>query len=127
MDRGILRAGWFVVEASEAELVHAGIYEWEIANIGIYVGKSKNLTSRLREYPNNVRKLLAGAPYRLSNPGGFRIIHRSLADAHQQQISVKFRVLETCECDSLNERERYWIAHRRASAAAGGLCVLNSN
>lgn len=127
MIRTPLRQGWFEVTANAAQLASVGIYEWRIEGVGLYVGQSKRLKSRLREYPNNVRKLIAKAPYRKSKPDGFRVIHRHLSAAYESQAAVKFSVLEICARDLLNECERAWIKRRREEAAKGGPPVLNSN
>jgi hypothetical protein len=120
-----LRNGWFESLADEAALGIAGVYEWRIDEVGLYVGKSKRLAAKLREYPNNVRKLLAGRPYRKSKPDDFRAVHRNLADAHEWSLSIRFAILETCEIEVLNGRERAWIKRRREEEAAGGPPVLN--
>ena len=67
-----LRDGWFEVSADDIQLASAGIYEWRIEGVGIYIGQSKRLAGRLREYPNNVRKIIDGAPYRKGKPGEAR-------------------------------------------------------
>ena len=57
------------------------IYIWTIG-ADMYVGKSKNGISRaIGEYRNNVRKLLAGLPYRRSKPDQWRRVHRRLGEA----------------------------------------------
>ena len=117
----------FKVDASSAQLASSGIYEWRIKGVGVYVGKSTRLAGRKREYPNNVRKLISGLPYRKGNPDGFRPAHRELARAYKCGTAVTFSVLETCAPKLLNERERFWIRRRRDEAAAGGSPVLNSN
>ncbi len=52
----------------------SGIYLWEIEGVGSYVGETRDLASRLREYPNNIRKLLLGLPYRKAKAVSFRRI-----------------------------------------------------
>ena len=121
-----LRDGWYAKQADPSQLASAGIYEWRIEGVGLYVGQSRRLASRLREYPNNVRKLIAKAPYRKGKPDGFRAIHKSLMDAHERKIAVAFSVLEICERGDLNAQERHWIKRRRQEEADGGLRVLNS-
>ena len=94
------------------DLDRPGIYEWRIAESEAYVGQSKRLRSRLREYPNNVRKLLTGQPYRRGRPSSFRFIHHELAKAQAEGRAITFTVLENCAVEDLNHRERYWIAKR---------------
>ena len=50
------------------DLGQPGIYAWDIEGVGTYIGQSKNLRSRVREYPNNIRKLAEALPYRKSKP-----------------------------------------------------------
>lgn len=56
------------------------IYRWVVGDeagdrIAGYVGKSKNGAKRpLRDYERNVRRLMAGRPYRKGKPDGFREI-----------------------------------------------------
>jgi len=103
-----------------------GIYEWRIGDESLYIGKSVRLASRLREYPNNVRKIIEGSPYRKSNPDGYREVHRELNRARATGMDVSVTVLENCERQHINERERYWIAARVREAAKGGPRVLNA-
>lgn len=88
----------------------AGVYAWEITNVGTYVGKSVNLRRRLREYPNNLRKLILGLPYRRGNIDGYRRVHREMVGAVQQGQQPVCRIVELCLPAELNERERYWIS-----------------
>lgn len=87
----------------------SGIYRWEIAGVGSYVGKSRNLARRLREYPNNIRKLMLGLPYRKGKPDGFRGIHRELARALDRGASIQCSVIELCPSEQLSDRETHWI------------------
>jgi hypothetical protein len=89
-----------------------GIYQWEISGVGTYIGKSKNLRRRLAEYPNNVRKLLRGLPYRNNKPSKFRRVHRELATALTRGTPVNCSVVAHCDADSLAELERHWIAKK---------------
>jgi hypothetical protein len=122
-----LRRGWYTQEIRAADLPLAGIYLWTIVGVGVYIGQARQLQSRVRQYPNNVRKLLANLPYRKAKPYNYRDIHRELAKAHTDEISVTVSVLETCHPSALNKRERYWIDRLRAEAERGGPRVLNSN
>ncbi|MGV3553631.1 MAG: hypothetical protein ACO1OD_00065 [Croceibacterium sp.] len=109
------------------DVMKPGIYEWRIGQFAVYVGKSKRLRSRIREYPNNVQKLINEAPYRLTNPDGFGEIHRYLHEASLQGYRATVTVLENCEEPELNARERYWIELRRKEARDGGPRVLNGD
>jgi hypothetical protein len=122
-----MKENWFRdVSAPDSDKSGSGIYEWRIEGVGVYVGQAKRLASRMRAYPNNVRRLLAG----LSWHGGqrqFRDVHRRLSEAHEEGTPVTFRILENCSPDILNERERHWIGFRKREAEDGGLKVINSN
>lgn len=87
-----------------------GIYAWRIEGVGTYVGRYTNRSRPVREYANNVRKLLAGEPYRKSKPGNFRHIHRVLALAMQEGRSISLLLVQNCSVEELNEREQFWIA-----------------
>jgi len=122
----LLREGWYVREIEETlDLDLSGIYEWRIEGVGVYVGKAKRLKSRLRAYPNNVRRMLQGLPWRKNSSRPHRPVHSALQDAHEAQTNVVVRVLEVCLPDVLHDREQYWIRLRRQEAAAGGPKVLN--
>lgn len=118
---------WWTVIGTDADFAQAGIYEWRIGDQFVYIGKSKRLRSRIREYPNNVRKMETGAPYRRGKPDGYREIHHELYRASLAKIPVFVTVLENCETSMLNQREQHWIAVRRTSEIKdGGPRVLNS-
>ena len=92
------------------------IYMWEIQGVsgevrGRYVGKAKAGSKRPRtHYSRNVRNALAGKPYRLQAPAGFRRIHRALADAVREGLVIKLTFLANVpEGESINEHERAWI------------------
>jgi len=121
-----LRECWFVFPNCREEIDKSGIYEWKIVGHGIYVGKSTKISRRMREYPNNIRKLATNSPYRKNNPDGFRAIHRALYKAYCENRLVEFKVLENCDRILLNERERFWIYKRTAEAASEGFELLNS-
>ena len=108
------------------QLVNPGIYEWRLEGIGLYIGQSRRMRARIREYPNNVRKLLAGAPYRAGRPTNYRAIHHDLQRAYKTGATILVTILENCCLTELNARERYWIARRREEARLGGPIVLNS-
>lgn len=104
---------WFQLSIPDGiDLSKPGIYQWQIAGGGTYIGKSKNLRSRLREYDNNVRKQGLGLPYRKSKPDAFRLIHRQLHAAKKAGAEITVTVLENCSIENLIDRERHWIAAR---------------
>lgn len=120
-----LRRGWYEVRANSAQLDSAGIYEWKIKDVAVYVGKSENIRSRMMEYPNNIRKMINGLPYRLRNEDGYRSVHRKLCEAHDKGFKVTFSVLEICEPEFLSEREDRWIEATRTKNAGSRVEVLN--
>lgn len=123
----VLRDNWWTRNVDESiNLDLPGIYEWRIGGHSLYIGKSARLRGRIREYPNNVRKLIAGEAYRKGKPTSYREIHRALRIAHDGLVVVTLTVLENCERADLNQREQYWIATRRAEEAQGGPRVLNA-
>jgi hypothetical protein len=104
---------WYQVAIPEdIDLGLPGIYQWDIEGVGTYIGQSKNLRKRLWEYPNNLRKLAQGKPYRKSKPDAWRHIHLKLHDARTRGVGVTVTVIENCPLDELNERERHWIGLR---------------
>lgn len=122
-----LRDDWWTHDLGEhIDLDLPGIYEWRIGSESLYIGKSVRLRNRIREYPNNVRKLVAGKSYRKNKPNCFRDVHYELRAAHDGNIPVTVAVLENCASGDLNERERYWIAIRRSQAKQNGPRVLNA-
>ncbi len=122
----LLREGWYLREIEAAlDLDQPGIYEWRIDGVGVYIGKALRLKSRLRAYPNNVRRMLQGLHWHGDATRDYRPIHHALRDAHDSQALVVVRVLELCSPEARNEREQYWIRLRRQEAAAGGPKVLN--
>ena|ERR1700677_1809584 len=124
-----MRENWFVRMPPDdgIDINSAGIYEWRIDGIGVYVGQARMLASRIRAYPNNVRKILDGRPWRKNSKRPFRNVHHRLQDAHEARTLVTVSVLENCAPESLNERERYWIARRRDELTGTELKILNSN
>lgn len=121
-----LREGWYVREVeANLDLEQPGIYEWRIEGVGVYVGKALRLKSRLRAYPNNVRRMLQGLHWHGDPTRDYRPIHHALRAAHDTEAVVGVRVLELCSPEARNEREQHWIRLRRQEAAAGGPRVLN--
>ena len=86
-----------------------GIYVWEIEGVGVYVGKARRLSRRIRAYPRSVENIQGGRPYRRSNPDGFRDVHRALAAACAEGRRVTLRIAEVCTEAELSAREAYWI------------------
>ena len=106
-----------LVVASGASLDRPGIYAWKIEGGAVYVGKYTHGSRPLQEYEKNVRRLLAGEPYRPQKPDGFRRIHRALARALQEGRQIELHIVENCSPDLLNIRERFWIS----AISRGGL------
>lgn len=81
------------------------IYRWLIVDeagdrIACYVGKSKNGAKRpMRDYERNVRRLMAGRPYRKGKPDGFREIHRLMAEAVRQKQTIVLTLLRNVPPD----------------------------
>lgn len=124
----IMRSDWWAIaDQPDIVLERAGIYEWRIGERFLYIGKSKRLPRRIREYPNNVRKLLAGQPYRKGKPAQYRHIHVEMSRAHEERIPVIVAILENCDPSILNQRERHWIELRRMQECQGGPRLLNAN
>lgn len=123
----LVRDQWWTLSfPSEIYPDQPGIYEWRIGDQGPYIGKSKRLRKRIREYPNNVRKLIYGLPYRKGKPTAYREVHHELRLAHDQFLTVTVTVLENCEHSQLDVREQHWIAVRKAQAELGGPRVFNA-
>lgn len=104
----------------------AGIYQWSIDGVGVYVGKARILRRRIRDYPRNVRALIQGRPWHGNPLKEYRGIHRALREAHDLGTPVTVTVLEVCDPAIRAERERYWIDRRRREAEQGGPAVLNA-
>jgi hypothetical protein len=123
-----LRPDWYRKVFDERyDLNCAGVYEWLIEDTGLYIGKAKILKERVRDYPNNVRRMLEGLPWHGNPNKDYRPIHYALRQAYDEELFVSVSILETCDLSIRAERERYWINFRRKEALAGGLPVLNSN
>ena len=123
-----LRPDWYLQpDEVDFNLDQSGVYEWQIDGVGIYVGKAKNLRRRLREYPNNVRRMLDGLAWHGDPNKKYRLIHEALRRAYDAGTSVRVVVLETCEPSARAKLERWWIEKRCEEHQAGGQEVLNSN
>ena len=110
----------------EFNLKGPGIYEWRVEGVGTYVGKATKLSSRIRAYPNNVRKLVQSLPWHGNPLRNYRRIHEALREAHDKQLKVTVSVLENCSLDLLIDREKFWLAQRRGEMNAVGLRLLNA-
>jgi hypothetical protein len=117
---------WFSVVSGGFDLGLAGIYEWRISGIGIYVGKAALLTKRIRAYPNNVRRMGQNLPWHGNPNKSYRLIHHALLQARAERLPVEVHVLENCALDDRSAREHYWIQRRANEAAHGGPALLNS-
>ncbi|EKF9373200.1 hypothetical protein O1B80_003461 [Vibrio cholerae] len=92
------------------------IYMWEIYDktdvlVGLYVGKAKNGAKRpLKYYKRNVARLIAGKPYRKSNPNSYRVVHKALADAVDKNYVIKLYFLANInEGEDINQVEQALI------------------
>ncbi|WP_217527372.1 MULTISPECIES: hypothetical protein [Vibrio] len=92
------------------------IYMWEIYDktdvlVGRYVGKAKNGAKRpLKHYKRNVARLIAGKPYRKSNPNSYRVVHKALADAVDKNYVIKLYFLANInEGEDINKVEQALI------------------
>lgn len=80
-----LREDWYAREIEAAlDLDQSGIYEWRIEGVGVYVGKALRLKSRLRAYPNNVRRMLQGLHWHSDPTRDYRPIHHAPAQCSRQ-------------------------------------------
>ncbi len=118
---------WALLIIPPIEKKVSGIYSWTVDGAGTYVGKSCNLKSRLREYRNNVRKMVLGRPRRKSGSSDFRWIHEEMLAGLKTKRRVNCEIVELCHRSVLNERERYWITKigtlngRRTSLRGGNV------
>lgn len=115
----------FAFDANGVDDTQRLLYLWEIhdASTGVllasYVGKAeKGIARRRQEYSTNIRRLLAGLPYRKGNPDGFRSIHRALADAVRLNHQITLRLLR-----NVSREEDIYKAEREMVVALG--CSLN--
>lgn len=108
-----LTAGWYkLVIPDGVDPDMPGIYEWEIAGVGRYIGKYTHRSRPFSEYERNVLKIINGLPYRPSKPDRFRSIHRALHLAHQSGRAIKLTIVENCTPENLTSRERELIKER---------------
>ena len=121
-----LRQGWYLIVTQGFDLDKPGIYEWRIGDIGLYVGKAKRLRRRIRDYPNNIRRMIEGLPWHGNDAKQYRGIHYELRTAYDAGVEVRVQILENCLAEDRAFRERAWIAVRRQEQNAGGPRVLNA-
>jgi len=92
-------------------LILCGIYKITSPSGKVYIGYSKNIIKRFREYKSLDQKII-GQPY----------IYRSLkkygVTAH------RFEIKELCDFDDLCKRERYWQDHYDVTGEMGLNCHL---
>jgi hypothetical protein len=104
---------WYTeVIVEGAKIDEPGLYEWEIAGRGCYIGKYKKIPRPRKEYVRNLRRLIKHLPYRLSNADGYRKIHHELARAHRDGIAITLTILKNPKPDEINAREQELIAER---------------
>lgn len=101
----ILEREWFELIDDGVDRSKCGIYRWEIAGAGVYIGKFGRVRRPLKEYGRNVTRLLNGNPYRRSKPDGFRRVHRELARAYQHRRKITLTLLENCDPSKIDARE----------------------
>ncbi|ENO1697950.1 MULTISPECIES: hypothetical protein [Vibrio] len=101
------------------------IYMWEIYDktdvlVGRYVGKAKNGAKRpLKHYKRNVARLIAGKPYRKSNPNSYRVVHKALADAVDKNYVIKLYFLANIsEGEDINQVEQALINQHDCKGSA---------
>ncbi|HHX8547069.1 TPA: hypothetical protein ACVO3J_004590, partial [Vibrio alginolyticus] len=107
----------FDVISQGVDSEQALIYMWEIYDnndvlVGRYVGKAKNGARRpLKHYKRNVERLLKGRPYRKSNPDGYRVVHKVLAEAVDKEQIIKLYFLTNIDDgDDINQVEQAMIS-----------------
>ena len=71
-----------------------GIYKIESPSKKIYIGQSKNIEERFKQY------------YRLTSIKNQRRLYKSLLK--YGVINHKFKIIEECNIEELNIKERYW-------------------
>jgi len=86
------------IERCELVILHTGIYKIEnIVNGKIYIGQSINLYIRLLGHKNTLK----------SNKHFNRYLQRSWNKYGEDNFT--FEILEECDINDLNDKERYWI------------------
>ena len=118
---GVRRTMHFDIFAHNFNENSALIYMWEIIDlngdlIGKYVGKAKGGTKRpYKHYKRNVKRLLAGLPYRKSNPNGYRKIHIALGNAVRNGFKIKLSILcNVSQFENIDDIEQYHINKQKS-------------
>ena len=96
------------------DLTKPGIYKWEIAGVGVYIGKYTRSSRPTREYRRNVERILAKQLSHHKN-GEFRRIHHALAQAVREGTPVTLTILANGEKEDLNRIERDFIISEKAN------------
>ena len=123
-----LRPDWYRPgDYSDADMDMAGVYQWSLQGVWVYVGRAKVLRKRFCDYPRNIAAMIEGRPWHGNPAKDYRAIHFALRKAYDSGIPVDFSVLETCQPETRFERKRYWLAKRRGEAQTGGAAVINSD
>ena len=124
-----LRDNWYYQNVDiSIDLASAGINQWSVEGVGIYVGKAKVLKKRILDYPRNVRTMIEGKSWHGDPTRDYRDIHYALRQAHDAELPVSVMILETCDASVRSLREQWWIdLRRREEAEQGGPRVLNAN
>jgi hypothetical protein len=105
---------WLEASSHHVDPARPLLYYWHVSLNGTsyfrYVGKSETGADRPRtHYRQNVRRLLAGLPYRKAKPDGFRVVHHQLALAARKGWEIRLELLR-----NVLPRENIFEAERRA-------------
>lgn len=87
-----------------------GIYKITNPNDRVYIGQSNNIERRFKEYNN------------LNNCKGQIVLYRSFLK--YGIINHKFEILESCDINELNIKERYWQEYYNVLGKNGLNCFL---
>ena len=90
-----------------------GIYKVTNPNFRVYIGQSIHIEKRFKQYCN------------IQNCNGQIRLKRSL-DKHGYE-NHEFEIIEECEINQLNNRERYWQDYYDVLSEKGLNCVLTSS
>jgi hypothetical protein len=114
----------FEIAAHNIDENAALIYMWEIFNpegvlLGKYVGKAKSGSKRpYKHYKRNVKRLLAGLPYRKSNATRYRNIHIALGQAVSNDSRIRLSFICNVPTDeNINDVEKYHINKQKSYGA----------
>ena len=112
-DRRVLPANWYeftIIDGVDEKF--PGIYEWQIEDVGSYIGKYGRIRRPRKEYGRNVVRLLNGLPYRRAKPERYRRIPHELALAHPTGRKIRLIILENVDATQIDDRERALIELR---------------